>query len=133
MFRSGVILLKLVALCLVPGFALVADSSPPVLELPAATMGESCVAPVEVMRRDHMKLLFHQRDRTVRTGERNTKFSLTGCLDCHTQKDSQGEFIPINAPGQFCQQCHAFSSVKMDCFECHASRPAAVEQALSQQ
>ena len=111
----------------------IADPAEPLLEIPAATMGDSCVEPVDIMRRDHMDFLFHQRDRTVYQGEREAKHSLTGCLDCHTRKDSQGDYIPINAPGEFCQACHAFSSVKMDCFECHASRPLSVQQASSDQ
>jgi len=92
-------------------------------EFPAAIRGEQCVEPVEVMRREHMTMLFHQRDRTMYQGERSTPHSLVGCLSCHTQKDSQDNFIPINAPGQFCESCHSFASVKMDCFECHATTP----------
>jgi hypothetical protein len=92
-------------------------------ELPAAIRGEQCVEPIEVMRRDHMTMLFHQRDRTVFQGERSTPHSLVGCLSCHTQKDSQGAYIPINAPGQFCESCHSYASVKIDCFGCHANRP----------
>ena len=30
--------------------------------------GEACVAPTGEMRRDHMKMLLHQRDRTMRQG-----------------------------------------------------------------
>ena len=100
-------------------------------DFPAAVKGEQCVAPLEVMRRDHMTLLFRQRDRTVYFGERATPYSLTGCLSCHTQKDARGAYIPINAPGQFCQSCHSFVSVNMDCFECHATTPrqrAAVDE-----
>ncbi len=92
-------------------------------EIPRAVMGESCVAPVEVMRREHMTLLFHQRDRTMYAGERDAEHSLTGCLSCHTQKDARGAYIPVNAPGQFCEECHSYTAVKMDCFECHATTP----------
>ncbi len=93
------------------------------VNIPVAIKGESCVAPLDEMRRNHMTLLFHQRDRTVYQGERDTRFALTGCLECHTQKDGFGEFIPINAEGQFCYSCHAYTAVKMDCFECHATTP----------
>ena len=113
----------LLGLCLA-GMSLAADYSDGVVpDFPAAVKGEQCVAPVDVMRRDHMTLLFHQRDRTVYFGERATPYSLTGCLSCHTQKDARGAYIPINAPGQFCQSCHSFVSVNMDCFECHATTP----------
>ena len=32
--------------------------------------GEACVAPVEEMRRNHMQMLLHQRERTMREGVR---------------------------------------------------------------
>ncbi len=96
---------------------------PSVLDLPKAMRGESCVAPVEQMRREHADMLFHQRDETMYLGVRDARFSLINCLSCHTQKDAAGQFIPINAPGQFCQECHSFTAVKMDCFQCHATTP----------
>ncbi len=95
-----------------------------VLTLPKAVRGDSCVAPVDQMRRNHADMLFHQRDETMYFGVRDAKHSLIGCISCHTQKDAAGQFIPINAPGQFCQECHAFTAVKMDCFQCHAATPA---------
>jgi len=85
--------------------------------------GKECVAPTDVMRRDHMKFLQHQRDATVREGIRTTRFSLTGCVACHVQRDAQGKAIPINAPGQFCEACHRYTAVRMDCFQCHATTP----------
>ena len=85
--------------------------------------GEQCVEPTEVMRRDHMKFLMHQRDETMHRGIRTKKHSLIECLDCHTQTNKQGTYISVNADGEFCQACHAYSGVKMDCFECHATTP----------
>lgn len=85
--------------------------------------GLECVEPVDVMRKDHMQFLKHQRDDTVHRGIRTAKHSLIECLNCHTHKDQEGRFISINAPGQFCESCHAYASVKMDCFECHATKP----------
>ncbi len=96
----------------------------PVLDLPKAVRGESCVAPVEEMRRRHMEMLFHQRDETMYFAVRDTEHSLIGCISCHAQKDAAGQFIPINAPGQFCEQCHSYTAVKIDCFQCHAATPA---------
>ncbi len=90
--------------------------------LPPAS-GAECVAPADIMRKDHGKFLTHQRDETVRSGIRGARFSLTGCIACHTQKDSQGVAIPINDPGQFCEACHRYTGVKVDCFECHATVP----------
>ncbi len=85
--------------------------------------GDACVAPTEVMRRDHMKFLLHQRDLTVHQGIRTPRFSLVGCVDCHVQRNLEGGFIPVDAPDQFCEVCHTYTSVQMDCFECHATTP----------
>jgi len=101
-----------------------ADGMPP---LPRGK-GLTCVEPLEVMRRNHMDFLNHERDLTVRGGIRGRKHSLTGCIACHAQRAggdrNQGAFIRIDAPGQFCHACHEFTGVKMDCFECHAAVPA---------
>ena len=78
-----------------------------------------CVEPTDVMRRDHMKFLLHQRDRTMREGVRTKKHSLAGCVECHAATKT-GSVIGEQG---FCQSCHSYTSVKLDCFECHASKP----------
>lgn len=85
--------------------------------------GEQCVEPTDVMRRDHMKFLLHQRDDTVQRGIRTKQYSLIECIGCHAASDDNGEFLRVDAPGQFCQSCHGFTGVKMDCFECHSAKP----------
>jgi hypothetical protein len=97
--------------------------------IPPATTGERCVEPTDVMRRNHMRFLMHQRDDTVHSGIRGAKHSLVGCIGCHAQKDAAGAAIPVNAQGQFCESCHGFAGVSLDCFECHAGVPAAGSQA----
>jgi hypothetical protein len=82
--------------------------------------GEACVAPVAEMRRDHMKMLFHQRDRTMRQGVRAPRFSLKGCVDCHA---SQKTGSVLGQDG-FCSSCHEYAAVKIDCFECHTPQRA---------
>jgi hypothetical protein len=77
--------------------------------------GEACVAPVEEMRRNHMKMLFHQRDRTLREGVRTTRFSLKNCVDCHASRKTRS----VLGEEGFCSSCHAYAAVSMDCFECH--------------
>lgn len=77
--------------------------------------GEACVAPVAEMRRDHMKMLVHQRDRTMRQGVRETRFSLKGCVDCHASRET-GSVLGSDG---FCESCHTYAAVKIDCFECH--------------
>lgn len=82
----------------------------------AAANGESCVAPTDEMRRDHMDMLVHQRDRTVRQGIRDTRFSLKNCVDCHADRNTGS----VLGKEGFCSSCHAYASVKIDCFECHS-------------
>ena len=90
---------------------------------PAKGKGDSCVAPVEWMRRNHMKALVHQRNATVHEGLRGAKFSLKDCVSCHVVPDSQGRAVPVSDPKHFCRSCHDYAAVSIDCFECHASRP----------
>jgi len=95
----------------------------PTPEFPAAVDGQVCVAPNEDMRRNHMRYLQHQRDDTVRSGIRSRKYSLRGCIECHAQTDADGAYLPVNASGQFCNACHEYAAVRMDCFQCHATKP----------
>ncbi len=87
-----------------------------------ATKGEQCIADTPTMRRDHMRMLEHQRDETVRGGIRGAKASLKGCIDCHASKKTGSV---AQAPTDFCAACHSYAAVKIDCFERHASKPAA--------
>ncbi len=85
--------------------------------------GDRCVEPTEVMRRDHMEFLLHQRDETMYRGIRTKRHSLKECVSCHVSRDSSGRAIPINAQGEFCAACHEYAAVTIDCFECHAQTP----------
>ncbi len=78
--------------------------------------GEACVAPTAEMRRDHMNFLLHQRDRTMRSGLRETRFSLKGCVDCHADRHTGS----VLGKDGFCSSCHSYASVSIDCFECHS-------------
>ena len=95
----------------------------PLPALVKAHKGEACVEPLPVIRRDHMKFLMHQRDDTVHEGIRGARHSLVGCIDCHAARDDAGQWVRIDAPGQFCASCHEYASVKIDCFECHSALP----------
>jgi hypothetical protein len=77
--------------------------------------GDDCVAPIEEMRRDHPKMLLHQRDRTLRQGLREPRFSLKKCVDCHASRET-GSVLGKDA---FCSSCHTYAAVSLDCFECH--------------
>ena len=83
----------------------------------------SCVDDPATMRRHHFDFLKHQRDDTLRQGIRGAKYSLKECVGCHATADAQGHAVPVNAEGQFCQSCHAYAAVSIDCFSCHATVP----------
>lgn len=87
-----------------------------------ATKGERCVEDTASMRRNHMRMLEHQRDKTVHGGIRGARHSLKGCIDCHAGASSGSVAA---APGDFCVSCHTYAAVKIDCFDCHATKPAA--------
>lgn len=85
-----------------------------------AFKGTQCVAPVDVMRREHMNFLKHQRDETVKDGIRGAKYSLRQCIDCHAVPDPQaGGKRTVRT---FCNECHQYAAVRVDCFECHTNK-----------
>ncbi|MBK1693256.1 sulfur reduction protein DsrJ [Chromatium weissei] len=88
----------------------------------AATL-PSCVEPTELMRRQHMEFIKHQRIATVHEGIRKEKYGLSGCVDCHISYSAERIPQPINQADQFCGACHAFAAVNLNCFDCHASVP----------
>ncbi len=85
--------------------------------------GSQCVADTDLMRREHMNLLDHQRDDTVISGIRDQPFSLAECVACHAQTDAANRPVRIDEKGQFCESCHSYAAVKIDCFTCHAATP----------
>ena len=88
----------------------------PVIE---TARGDQCVEDPAFMRRNHMKLLEHQRNATMRGGIRGAKYSLKTCIECHASKTTGS----VTAAGtNFCQSCHTYAAVKIDCFECHANK-----------
>ena len=104
---------------------IVAVAAGPALD--AARSGP-CVEDPKLMRRTHMDFLKHDRDDTVRRGIRTLKHSLAACVDCHANaKDGR----VLGSETHFCQGCHTYAAVKLDCFDCHAStaRPAATAAA----
>ena len=93
--------------------------------LPAISpgQGDSCVEDTDFMRREHMNLLKHQRDETMRKGIRNEQYSLIECINCHVVEGPDAIPLTVASPDHFCRSCHDYAAVNIDCFQCHASRP----------
>ena len=103
------------------GFALAGDGRTPKPVIEPARAGTQCIADPATMRRDHPAMLEHQRDQTVRGGIRGAKASLKGCIDCHASPVTASV---AKSETNFCVSCHVYAAVRIDCFECHATKPA---------
>ena len=114
--------LLLIAVSPAPTFADAGAGKPTRTPVPAISIENpgKCIAPAADMRRNHMDMLKHQRDRTMRQGIRGEKVTLNGCIECHASKTT-GSVLGSNDKGgeNFCQACHTYAAVKLDCFECH--------------
>jgi len=104
------------------------DGRTPLPVMEPATAGTQCVEPAEVMRRNHMRFLQHQRDETVRGGVRGAKYSLKECIDCHASTKTASV---ARAETNFCVNCHSYAAVRIDCFECHTSKSPKLAQGLT--
>ncbi len=104
------------------GPALAQDSRVPI-PAPPKGKGDQCVMETSFMRANHMNLLKHQRDETMLKGIRTKKFSLRECVACHAVPGKDDQPVSYENPKNFCRSCHDYVAVKLDCFECHASKP----------
>ena len=84
------------------------------------TKGERCVEDEAFMRRNHMKVLDGHRDKTVIEGIRTKKYSLKECINCHASEKTGSVAA---SKDDFCVSCHSYASVKIDCFDCHSTKP----------
>lgn len=92
------------------------DAGPlPKPELPPGGEKE-CVAPVDEMRDNHMKLLNEWRDAVLRDSDRvmvkvgdkeYRKGLQMACMECHSDKE------------KFCDTCHEYAAVQPTCWDCH--------------
>jgi [DsrC]-trisulfide reductase subunit J len=123
MTKSGLPALLALAILWMPALARAGDSLLPVVPEAQRRVSEAqgCVEPTEDMRRNHMKYILHQRDETVHEGIRTKQFSLEQCIDCHVS--SAPDAPRVSSEQHFCNSCHTYAAVNIDCFECHADRP----------
>lgn len=91
--------------------------------IPAPVKGEQCVEDTAVMRKDHMKFLKGHRDEALREGIRTKQYSLKECIECHVPPKAEAQAAGRSEGDHFCKNCHMYTGVKLDCFECHATRP----------
>lgn len=85
--------------------------------------GDGCVEDTDFIRRNHMALLKHKRDETTRKGIRTKQDSLKECVDCHAVLGPDEIPVTADSPEYFCSSCHEYAAVKIDCFQCHSSKP----------
>lgn len=79
--------------------------------------GEKCVESTPEMRRNHMEKILHQRDRTMHDGIRTKQYSLKNCVNCHADPKTNS----VLGKDGFCESCHRYAAVSIDCFSCHTS------------
>ena len=82
---------------------------------------QGCVEPTDEMRKNHMNYILHQRDETVHEGIRTKQYSLNECINCHVSESPDAP--RISSEEHFCNSCHTYAAVNIDCFQCHADRP----------
>ncbi len=106
-----------------PAFAQQAGAQRSWMPSPPKAIGGKCDADPSWMRKWHMRALEHKRDETMHQGIRTRKFSLKNCIGCHAVKDKAGKYLTVKDERHFCRSCHDYAAVRIDCFDCHASRP----------
>lgn len=119
-------MIRLIMTLFVAALLTACDSNPP--ELMAANKqfatDQETSLHVAEMRTNHMHLLMHKRNETTYRGIRTAKHSLNACIDCHVPMPTADKVVRHTDAEHFCATCHIEVAVKLDCFQCHADRPA---------
>ena len=92
-------------------------------DVPEPLRGDSCVEDTDDMRRNHMDYLKGHRDEVMHRGIRTKKYSLKECLGCHVPPEGEARAAGRSEGDHFCQNCHEYAGVHLDCFQCHNTRP----------
>ena len=121
LFHAMIGVLALTGLMLLSNSAL-AETPYPTIHEPEDE-GKECIHEEDEMRRNHMNYILHQRDITMHEGIRTETDNLAKCIDCHVEPNENGEIADIDSDEHFCNGCHEYASVQIDCFQCHADRP----------
>lgn len=101
------------------------DSEPPKLMKAVKQFNteDELKAHMSHIRRDHMDLLLHKRDKTVIKGIRTEENSLIACINCHIPEKHNGKVLRHTDPEHFCSTCHNYVAADLDCFQCHVDHP----------
>jgi len=83
------------------------------------------------IRKDHMDLLLHKRDMTVKKGIRIQESSLKACINCHVPEQHNGKVLRHTDPEHFCSTCHGYVAAQLDCFQCHVDHPVSTTGATA--
>ncbi len=86
----------------------------------------------EFWRINHPALLLHDRNLTVRDGNRDVQASLASCVACHAVNGPDAKPVSFASDQYFCRVCHDYVAVKIDCFQCHNSLPEEVAKTAIQ-
>jgi hypothetical protein len=119
------ILILVAAIALSAWSSAQADGGPAKPSVTIENPATQCVAPAAEMRRNHMEMLKHQRNLTLRQGIRGAKVSLNGCIECHASKKTGSV---VGTDQNFCQSCHSYAAVKLDCWDCHQPKTGRITQ-----
>jgi hypothetical protein len=116
----GAVVLTTAALAWAGADAQPKASGAPTPVIQKTVKGEQCVEDTDYMRRNHMVMLDQHRDKAVIDGIRTKKHSLKECINCHASEKTGSV---ATAKEDFCISCHSYASVKIDCFDCHSTKP----------
>lgn len=123
LMHKTLITLAGVAVLAFSAFAIADEDNKPSFapHVPEPTNGSTeCVQPEDEMKKNHMKYILHQRDKTMHEGIRTETYSLKECINCHVPENSEARF---GDDKHFCSSCHNYAGVSIDCFQCHMDRP----------
>ena len=118
--RLSLKILLLLSLTLFSGNSITHENIPHNID---RTVADKCVEPTDVMRAKHHIFVKHQSNETVGKGIRTKKYSLNNCINCHIQPLADGTYPSVKSEEHFCSGCHIAAAAKVECFDCHASKP----------
>ena len=78
----------------------------------------------QIMRKEHGKVLIAEMNKAAQSTTRKADDTIERCVTCHVRRDEKQVPVSASDPSHYCTQCHAKSSVSINCFTCHASLPA---------